>query len=152
MSQTSGVMPFLRRILVATDFSDGAERAVDDALELAAELAVPLVLLHVYRTTARFDDDGPWPAREADAPELRARCEEALGRRRERAPRLAPVVDVVIAKGEPADEIVRVAADRGCDLIVLGPHRERAPDAELASTAARVVRRAPCAVLIGVRP
>ena len=61
-------------------------------------------------------------------------------------------VEEVIAHGEAASEIVRVAKDRGADLIVLSSHgRAGLGRIIFGSTAESVVRHAHCPVLV-VKP
>ena len=56
--------------------------------------------------------------------------------------------DVEVAVGHPADTIVRVAQERGADLIVMGTHgRTGLQHVLLGSVAEKVVRLAPCPVL-----
>jgi universal stress protein F len=50
--------------------------------------------------------------------------------------------------GHPAIEILHVAKEAGCDAIVLGSHRPDMSDYFLGSTASRVVRHAPCTVVV----
>lgn len=96
----------LDRLLVATDGSDSARRAVDVAASIASAADASLDLVHV--TSA----DGP------DRPD-----EDAV---------LAAVSDLVdasdasvtphVLEGEPADRIAAFAAERDADLLVLGRH------------------------------
>ncbi len=56
--------------------------------------------------------------------------------------------EVEVAAGLPADIIVRVAHERGADLIVMGTHgRTGLPHMLLGSVAEKVVRLPPCPVL-----
>ena len=56
--------------------------------------------------------------------------------------------EVEVATGHPADAIVRVAQERGADLIVMGTHgRTGLQHVLLGSVAEKVVRTAPCPVL-----
>ncbi|HKY95561.1 MAG TPA: universal stress protein [Kiloniellales bacterium] len=57
-------------------------------------------------------------------------------------------VKQVIAYGSAEEEILRVARETRADLIVVASHRPRARDLLLGSTAAQVVRRASCSVLV----
>lgn len=59
-----------------------------------------------------------------------------------------PDVSTAIVTGKPGVAIVEYAQDNGVDLIVVGSHRPGLQDYFLGSTAARVVRRAPCAVTV----
>jgi nucleotide-binding universal stress UspA family protein len=57
-----------------------------------------------------------------------------------------PDVRVHVISGHAAASITKFAEEQGVDLIVIASHRPGAQDYFLGSTAARVVRRAPCAV------
>ena len=52
--------------------------------------------------------------------------------------------EVMVVEGEPSDTILDLARSKGVDCIVLAPHRTDTGD--YGSTAARVVRKAPCMV------
>ena len=62
-------------------------------------------------------------------------------------------VTVEIRGGKPWMEIIAAAEELGCDLIVMGTHGESGTlkDFFIGSQAERVVRRAPCDVLV-VKP
>jgi nucleotide-binding universal stress UspA family protein len=54
-----------------------------------------------------------------------------------------------LTMGDPAGEIVRIAADEGAEMIVLGTHgRTGVTRLLMGSVAEVVVRRAPCPVLV----
>ncbi|MEL6800858.1 MAG: universal stress protein [Pseudomonadota bacterium] len=57
-------------------------------------------------------------------------------------------ITVEVATGKPGVEIVTFAASNAVDLIIVGSHKPGVSDYFLGSTAARVARRAPCAVYI----
>jgi nucleotide-binding universal stress UspA family protein len=58
-------------------------------------------------------------------------------------------VQHVFLIGDPAGEIVRYAADRGIDLIVMGTHGRTGLERLLmGSVAEKVMREAPCSVLV----
>jgi nucleotide-binding universal stress UspA family protein len=64
------------------------------------------------------------------------------------APRSGVEIDHRLTDGEPHAEILRVAEDDRCDLIVMGTHgRTGLPRLLMGSVAEQVVRRAPCPVL-----
>ncbi len=54
----------------------------------------------------------------------------------------------VVASGTIYEEILRVAAETACDLIVMTSHRPALKDYLLGPNAARVVRHATCSVLV----
>ncbi len=58
----------------------------------------------------------------------------------------APDVQVAVIHGHSGRTIVEYAEDNNADLIVIASHRPGLQDYFLGSTAARVVRHAPCAV------
>jgi nucleotide-binding universal stress UspA family protein len=61
---------------------------------------------------------------------------------------MASALERVTAAGHPAETIVRVAHERGADLIVMGTHgRTGLPHVLLGSVAEKVVQLAPCPVL-----
>ena len=60
----------------------------------------------------------------------------------------AAAISVAVATGKPGVEIVTFAASNAVDLIIVGSHKPGVSDYFLGSTAARVARRAPCAVYI----
>jgi nucleotide-binding universal stress UspA family protein len=78
---------------------------------------------------------------------------DAVAKSRKRLSELIPertarALDVVVSEGRPDQEILRVAAERDIDLIVMGVSGRRAVDlAVFGSTTHRVVRGASCPVL-----
>ncbi len=59
-----------------------------------------------------------------------------------------PDLEAVVVRGNPGVAIREFASTCKADLIVVGSHRPGLQDYFLGSTASRVVRRAPCAVLV----
>jgi universal stress protein A len=121
--------PSGRHILAATDFSDSADAALDVAARYARALQATLHVLHVFTP-------------------------EALGITvllADTAARVGPEVPVTVAAtgGDPAEENLRYARREPIDLIVVGTHgRTGVSRAILGSVAERVVRGAPCPVLV----
>jgi nucleotide-binding universal stress UspA family protein len=151
-SETPGRTEVRNTILVGTDFSRPARQALVQALSLAREREAGVMVLHVVHAP-----DLEELARLAEVPEKVLR--ERLGR--ERRERLASLitevegrpedipVETVLAWGHPYEVILKRAAQTGVSLIVLGTSG-RSADLERAlfgSTAEKVLRAAPCAVL-----
>jgi nucleotide-binding universal stress UspA family protein len=141
--------PF-RRILYATDFSPGSENALRHAASLAQHGAAQLTLLHaVEPLPVGYDPIVVMPfdvtayttsLQEATEARLRTFVPDAI--------RLACDTDDVVVSGKPYVEILRIAAERQVDLIVLGVHGRSALDRLVfGSTTEHVVRRATCPVL-----
>jgi nucleotide-binding universal stress UspA family protein len=132
----------IRTILHPTDFSEPAEAAFSVATMLARTHGARIVVLHVYpppvchgEVVARRQDGGY----EADLWRLLDRYH---------APDPATPVGGRLVEGDAAEEIVRVAKEEGCDLIVMGTHgRGGLPRLLIGSVADKVMRHAGCPVL-----
>jgi nucleotide-binding universal stress UspA family protein len=144
-----------RGILCPVDFSEGSTNALSYALNLAEEADAQLTVLHVIEIppelrenplSAGFDVDGVRAAAEADA----------LRRLRDLVPEQARsycTVETAVREGAAYREILKVAAERRSDLIVMGVQGRGAVDLMLfGSNAARVVRAAACPVLVVPKP
>src|SRR5688572_20920410 len=115
-----------RRIMVGYDGSDASRRA----LEAAADLAGYGSTLSVVTVTN--GDVGSWVTGEARARLLSRHVEARYHETR----------------GEPADQLVEKATELGADLVVVGRRNRNPLRALLGSVSSRVVRRAPCDVLV----
>jgi nucleotide-binding universal stress UspA family protein len=109
----------VRRILVPVDLTVASLHQTRVARELSEALAVPLILVHVVesvksRLAARLHMDGVEANR-------RAVAEEAL---QELLATLPPQVhpEALVAYGDTAEELAKVAHDRDAGLIVMGLH------------------------------
>jgi nucleotide-binding universal stress UspA family protein len=137
----------IKTILHATDFSPCSDLALQLAGALARDYRARLVILHVGRPPVQ-PHGGVMTAAPPLAEEWgRDELERQL--RRRTVPDLDPAPDHRLEFADGAgDEILRVAAEAGCDLIVLGTHgRSGVGKLLLGSVAEQVVRRAPCPVL-----
>lgn len=138
----------VRKVLVATDFSEAARRAALAAIALASpEVPLALRVFHVYRLP---NEALHLPARVlADA--IRDAREAALARVDEEAQKLArPGVTVasMAREGYPPELILEEARRLDADLIALGTQGRSGLDRLfLGSTAERVLPAAPCPVL-----
>lgn len=136
-----------RRILVATDFSDCAARALDLGVELTQKFGSELTLIHAWEfptyaasSAQYFPADFVSPLQKAAEHEL-AGALQALQAR-------VPNANSVLRMGSPWQEIVDAAAELHADLIVIGTHGRRGlSHAFLGSVAERVVRLSAVPVL-----
>ena len=141
-----------KSIVVGTDGSDTAGKAVEEAIALARALGASIELVSAYEPVAgqRLREearDAPqdlqWmvnPREDVDAT-LREACEaiEAAG----------VAVTPYSREGDPADAILDVAEERGADLIVVGNKgMTGAKRFLLGSVPNKVSHHAPCSVLI----
>jgi nucleotide-binding universal stress UspA family protein len=132
----------LNQILVATDFSEASEVALDYGRDLARTFGASLHVLHVMENTFLR----PMPG---DPYLLKAAAVKHLTERITDDDRTAlHAVATLETSDTPADEIVKFAAAHEVGLIVMGT-RGRGTMARLlmGSVAERVVRTAPCPVL-----
>jgi nucleotide-binding universal stress UspA family protein len=133
----------LRLVLHPTDFSPHSEAASKLAFALARDYGARVLVLHVMEPIAVGGPEGvaildPL-AYEAD---LKARLAEV------RPPDPQVPVEHRLALGRAAEEVLRVAKESKCGVIVLGTHgRTGLGRALMGSVAEQVVRKAPCPVL-----
>ena len=138
-------MPF-DRILVEIDGSQGAQRALAKAIELAELTGATLTALAV---------EGPLPAYAAtigEVDEVRRQKDRyysgVVEAARADAEAAGVEIDVELRPGHAAELITSFARDRGADLIVVGHRGHVLGDYLLGSTADRVAHRAHCPVII----
>ena len=145
----------IRSILLPTDFSECANFALSYATSFARQANASIICVHVIEpvvpTVGYTGMAEPLPmadisdqlesSAERELPKI-AECDECEGLE----------VEEVIVHGDAASEIVRVARERGVDLIVIASHGRTGLGRMLfGSTAESVVRHAPCPVLV-VKP
>jgi universal stress protein A len=139
-----------QRILVPVDFSSASKDALRHAAAFAGQCGGKITLVHVIesgRYVAGFTES------ETSMTEIPRRVEEQLLAlvNGSGAPELFEKVEV--RAGRPFHEIGLAARELGSDLIVMASlGRSSAMDVLLGSTAERVVRYAPCPVLVIRKP
>jgi nucleotide-binding universal stress UspA family protein len=125
-----------QHIVVGTDGSVTASRAVDDAIELAAACGATLHLVHAWDVSpamARVEDDG------SDMLEATAAVAKEAGVQ----------VETHVVRSDPADALVTVATEVGADLLVVGNRgMSGIQRLLLGSVANRISHRSPCTLLI----
>ena len=144
----SGADLALNTILCAVDFSPSSTQAFNYALSFAEKTHGRLLLLHALEWFAEDDDEA---APNADRAAFPTSEQDALAQLEELVPpdaRSQRDPEALIGYGNPALEVLRVAAEQRADLIVLGVQGRGALDLTLfGSTAQQVVRDAMCPVL-----
>lgn len=126
-------------ILYPTDFSSYSNQAYFHAVGLAENYGAALTILFVHTPGASPDDTGIY----GDKTYWRDQLEQI----RPSNPDI-PIRHVLL-EGDPASEIVRYAADSSINLIVLGTHGRTGVERLLmGSVAEKVMRDAPCSVLV----
>lgn len=152
-------------IVCATDLGATGARAVDLAARMANATGRPLRLAHV--TAPGPDATEPEHAMSEAERVLRERLKTrveaaaaALEKERARAEGLGPHVEADLLEGRPWEQIIEYVTRMQASLVVVGPHGHHGPltttrggfvEHVLGTTADRVVRHAPCPVLVGPR-
>lgn len=141
-------MTEIKTILVTTDFSETSRRAFGPAKLLARKFGARLIVAHVEENRlpplvveymAVGLEEVQQRQEQAAHEELVKLAAEELGRD----------VDCIVVAGTPHMEIVRLAEERKPDLIVMATHgRGFFSHALIGSTTERVLRHAPCPVLV----
>jgi nucleotide-binding universal stress UspA family protein len=136
----------IHTILVPTDFSTYAEHALQEALAIATRDKAQVLLLHVL-PFLMFTWADEWSL-------ARPQFEDQIQRDAEQqlqtivAHQTVPI-ETLVLWGDPATTICSVAKTRPCELIVMSTHgRTGLPHVFIGSVAERVVRYAPCTVLV----
>jgi universal stress protein A len=132
------------RILVPLDLTDASVHQIQIARGLAEALQVPLIATHVVEPvrsplTARLH----LPSIEV---ERRTRAEDRLHELLAAAPQTRRP-EALIAYGDPAEEIAKIARDRQAGLIVVGLHGSPVLGPRMGSVTYRVLCLAPVLVL-----
>ncbi len=136
-----------RTILVATDFSEAAEEALDYACELAGKVDAKIVLVNAIGVPA------------LGVPELGVALtssvidsivkENQAGLDKLVAARPKASITTELRTGDARDTIIQTASEVGAELIIMGTHGRRGLSrALLGSVAEAVLRHAHCPVLI----
>ncbi|MFZ2872930.1 MAG: universal stress protein [Phycisphaerales bacterium] len=152
--------PF-RSVVACLDFTETSRLALQQAIRLAAQEGAALHVLHVY------DDPwyglGPPTGVKANMPDFRAKLNQGVEARvREFCSSVSHELNALRAVfhcreserrgGGYGHAIVRFVKEQGCDVVALGTRdRWNIRDMVFGSTAERVVREVPCAIL-AVKP
>lgn len=141
-------------ILCPIDFSDSTQRVLDVAASIADRFSAHLHLVHVWRLPAVGVLDGVATLPNAAEIELlTTSLKEELQRAAESITHPRENVRTHLVQGDPASQIIEVAAKAGCDLIVIGTHgRTGLSHLVLGSVSEHVVRRARVPVLVVPMP
>jgi nucleotide-binding universal stress UspA family protein len=130
----------IRKILYPTDFSSHSNQAYFHAVTLAESHGADLTIMFVHTSAFRAPEG---TSRDSDRDYWRDQLEQ-----------IRPVdaripVRHVLIEGDPATEIVRHAEESATDLIVMGTHgRSGLERLLMGSVAEKVMREAPCSVLV----
>jgi nucleotide-binding universal stress UspA family protein len=145
-----------QRFLVPVDFSEDANQAVKYAIDLASKLGARMTLLHVIQPP-------PWGGVDMDVTlpyayslfiqNLEAEVAHRMQACLERITADGLEGEVAVVRGVPFREILDTAKMQQVDLIIMGTHgRTGLQHVLMGSVAEKVVRLAPCPVLVVRQP
>jgi nucleotide-binding universal stress UspA family protein len=123
---------------------------MQEAAELTRRFDGQLELVHVHPPSAPAVAIGPVPVPYDVVQTAVQELREMMGPWEEEAARIAKrAVRTTLNPGSPADEIVRYAREQAMDVVVVGTHgRQGLGRLLIGSVAERVVREAPCPVIV----
>lgn len=140
----------LERILVPIDFSEPSKNALRYAISFAKHFGAELLVEYVvepavYPADLSFGQMGipniEKELRERGKKELRRLLEEDIGE--------GLMARAIIRTGKPFLEIIAVAREQNVDIIIIATHGHTGVEHIIfGSTAEKVVRKAPCPVLV----
>src|SRR5215471_739483 len=147
----------IKTILVPTDFSEHAQRALERASDLAGQLGAKIYLLHVQtegalRTALKEGLLGATSTDEEICEAVEQLIEERFSQTLCGIDRSNLVVEHCSRRGEPGVLIPAYAEEIGADLIVLGRRGAgligEVRAAVIGSVTASVIRKSPCPVMV----
>jgi nucleotide-binding universal stress UspA family protein len=143
----------VHHILVPIDFSTYAEQALDYALAFAQKLQARVTLLHVIQPPLGVGADmGVWPS-PAFVQDLETAITGDMEGYLARVTAAGLEGEIVVVHGVPFQAIIDTAKALQVNLIIMGTHgRTGLSHVLLGSVAEKVVRLAPCPVLVARQP
>ena len=140
-----------QKILVGTDDSPGANRALNEATDLAARLGAELIIVYVQPSHLTEDLERLRFIEHASMDEiLKAASLEILGRAKDGAKEIgATNVRIVLGAGDPASFILQLAEREQVDFVVVGKRgRGQLAGLLIGSVSQKLASLASCKVVI----
>jgi nucleotide-binding universal stress UspA family protein len=139
----------IKSILFPTDFSEGSSQALQYAVDLTKKYGAKLYVVHVIYDIAKATG---WYVPHRSVDEMYKDIQEGARKELEKfgVEALSVVKDIerTVLTGVPHEEIINFAKKNKVDMIIMGTHGRKGIDRILfGSTAAQIVRFAPCPVL-----
>ena len=139
----------IKSILFPTDFSEGSAQALQYAVDMSKRYGAKLYVIHVIYDIAKATG---WYVPHVSMDEMYKDIQEGAKKELERfgVEELSGVKNVErrVITGVPHEEIINFVSANKIDLVIMGTHGRKGIDKILfGSTAAQVVRHAPCPVL-----
>lgn len=130
----------MKKIMVATDFSERSDRAVSRAALIAREFGAAILLVHVV------DDDQPRRIVDIEHDEANLLLQQTAEMQREAGD---VVCETRVVRASSFVGIIQAVEDEAPDLLVIGRHRRSVlKDVFIGTTAERTIRLVECPVLM----
>jgi nucleotide-binding universal stress UspA family protein len=139
----------IKSILFPTDFSEGSAQALQYAVDMSKRYGAKLHVVHIIYDITKATG---WYVPHVSTDKMYQEIQEGAKKELDRfaVKELAEVKDVerTVITGVPHEEVINFAKKHKIDLIIMGTHGRKGIDRILfGSTAAQIVRFAPCPVL-----
>jgi nucleotide-binding universal stress UspA family protein len=141
-------MEKIRRVLIPTDGSDCSLRAAEFGISLAKVLGARIFVIYAIDPVILEELARGLEEKEVEK-ELREKGARYLNYVVGLAEKEGLKAEIILAKGEPHDQIVYCAKSKGVDMIVMGTYGRRGTKRILiGSVTERVIEYTPCPVLV----
>ena len=142
-------MTDIKRVVVPVDFSSTMNKVVDYGVSVADKLGAEILFLHVINDFQGYDMMLVHPSFMSMTKDLEQKAEERMANLVEDHQQRENGVRGHVVIGDAADEIIDYAKLEQADMIIIGTHGAKGLEKILiGSTADRVVKKAPCPVLV----
>jgi nucleotide-binding universal stress UspA family protein len=139
----------IQRILVATDFTETSDRALEFAVELARKFAASITVVHAYQIPAMGFADAGYIAGAEVAAQLSTAGQNRLDAVIDANKTSGVPMQAVLREGVAWEEVNAMAKEVDANLIVIGTHGRRGlARALLGSVAENVIRTSTTPVLV----
>lgn len=141
-------MEKVQEIIVSVDFQKHTQQVAEFALDVANRLGANLTFVHVLEVVLPYSDYSPESYKNFDD-KLLAHAQGSMEVLVEKSKNKLPSCKGVVLRGEVIDAIVAYAKETKADLVIMGTHGAKGIEKILlGSVAERVLKRAPCPVLM----
>lgn len=143
------MMADIKRVVVPVDFSSNTDKVVDYGVSVADKLGAEVLFFHVINDFQGYDMMLVHPSFIGMTKDLEQKAEERMANLVEGHAQRENGVRGHVVVGDAADEIISYAKLEKADMIIIGTHGVKGLEKILiGSTADRVVKKAPCPVLV----
>ena len=141
----------MKKIFVATDFSEVADNAINYAAGLARVFDASLTLVHVYESPVLYTAEIPYTAIEAAEKLSESEAQSNMSKLFEKVIKQFPTLQIskIVKKGISVETIAQEADDNGADLLVSGSTGAGLIERTLiGSTTTALINKSKCMMLI----